>query len=238
MSLPAWRNGILGPERAIQEMTTGERRAGHARDSRDASAERRGVRAASAHAKREHAIEHCSFGFGLRDVNKKKKDSSMGALRTCGYERFGRRLAGEMGERERGTHALERAEVAEDHRGLAGSEAEDGLVGLAPFFVEQPRACRRLWTRWALWGAPARAGEKKRHRTRKYPLRSGDPGTYAFVFLGDLDETQLEDSFEKPSASVGGVRSSAVSEFATQTGDRMRDNGKEEEGNSPLFELE
>ena len=64
-----------------------------------------------------------------------------------------------MGKRERGTDAFQRAEVAEDHGRLAGScgepivsmhvpreatgartEAEDGLVGLAPFFFEQAGA--------------------------------------------------------------------------------------------------
>ena len=55
-----------------------------------------------------------------------------------------------MGERERRADAFERAEVAEDHRGLGGSEAEDGMVGLAPFVVEQSRAVGRVWARWAL----------------------------------------------------------------------------------------
>ena len=71
-------------------------------------------------------------------------------VRTCSYERLGSCLAGEMGKREGRTDAFERAEVAEDHRWLAGSEAEDGLVGLAPFFVEQLRACGQVWTRRTL----------------------------------------------------------------------------------------
>jgi len=134
-------------------MTTGERRTSHACNSRDAGAERCSIRTASPHAKREHAIEHCwvctSNSFQREDRTHRKKRCEYG-VRTCSYEGFGGRLAGEMGERERGTDAFERAEVAEDHRGLAGSEAEDGLVGLAPFFVEQSRACRRVWTRRAL----------------------------------------------------------------------------------------
>ena len=58
VSLPARGDGVLGPERAIQEMTPRERRARHARDRRDARAEGRRVRPASAHAQREHTIEH------------------------------------------------------------------------------------------------------------------------------------------------------------------------------------
>jgi len=93
-------------------MPPGERRARHTRDGRDARTKGCGVRSASAHAKGEHPIEQ------------------------CGYEGFGRRLAREVRERQRWADAFERAEVPEYHRGLAGPEAEDGLVGLPPFFVE------------------------------------------------------------------------------------------------------
>lgn len=58
MSLPTRRSRVLGPERAIQEMTPRERRTRHARDRRDARAEGSRVRPASAHTKGEHTIEH------------------------------------------------------------------------------------------------------------------------------------------------------------------------------------
>ena len=73
-----------------------------------------------------------------------------GQPRTCSYEGLGRRLAREVRERERRADAFKRAEVPEDHRGLAGPEAEDGLVRLAPLFVEQSRAGRWVWARWTL----------------------------------------------------------------------------------------
>jgi len=77
-------------------------------------------------------------------------DERESLLRTGGDERFGGRLAHEMGEREWGADALERAQVPEDHRGLARPEAENGLVGLPPFFVEKPRTCLRVWAGWTL----------------------------------------------------------------------------------------
>lgn len=58
MPLPTRGNGVLGPERAVQEMAARERRTGHAGDCRDARTEGCRVRAAAAHAEREHAIEH------------------------------------------------------------------------------------------------------------------------------------------------------------------------------------
>jgi hypothetical protein len=78
------------------------------------------------------------------------RTASGGLGRTCGDERLGGRLAREMGERERRADAFERAEVSEDHRGLAGPEAEYGVVRLAPFFVEQACAAGRVQARWAL----------------------------------------------------------------------------------------
>ena len=149
MSLPTRRNRVLGPERAIQEMTPRERRARHARHGRDARAEGSRVRPAPAHTEREHTIEH--YGFHI-----KRNETSLRLgrwVRTCGYEGLGRRLACEVREREGWADAFERAEVPEDHRGLAGPEAENGLVGLAPLFVEQSGAGGRLWTRWALEGS-------------------------------------------------------------------------------------
>ena len=149
MSLPTRRNWVLGPERAIQEMTPWERRARHARNRRDARAEGSRVRPASAHTEREHAIEHYEFHI-------KRNETSLRLdrwVRTRGYEGLRCRLAGEVREREGRADAFERAEVPEDHRGLAGPEAENGLVGLAPLFVEQSGAGRRFWTRWALEGS-------------------------------------------------------------------------------------
>jgi len=110
-------------------MTPRERRARHSRDRRDARTEGSRVRPASAHTEREHTIEQ------------------------RGYEGLGRRLAGEMREREGRADAFERAEVPEDHRGLAGPEAENGLISLAPLFVEQSCASRRLWAGRALDGS-------------------------------------------------------------------------------------
>jgi hypothetical protein len=79
MSLSAWRNGVLGPERAIQEMTTGERRTSYASNSRDAGAERRSIRTASPHAKREHAIEHCWYACKLVSTKRRhtKKEEAL-----------------------------------------------------------------------------------------------------------------------------------------------------------------
>jgi hypothetical protein len=147
MSLPARWDRVLRPERTIQEMTSGERRAGHACDSRDASTERGGVRAAPAHAEREHTIEHCRR-YHKTLINKKLRQNR--GEHTCGDEGLGRRLASEMGERERRTDAFECAEIPEDHRGLAGPEAEYGVVRLAPFVVEQSCAAGRVRARWAL----------------------------------------------------------------------------------------
>jgi hypothetical protein len=73
-----------------------------------------------------------------------------GRARTCSYKGLSRRLAREVRERERRADAFERAEVPEDHRGLAGPEAENGMIGLAPLFVEQSCAGRRVWARRAL----------------------------------------------------------------------------------------
>ena len=71
-------------------------------------------------------------------------------LRTRGYECLGSRLACEMREREGRADAFERAKVPEDHRGLAGPETEDGMVGLAPLLVEESRTGRWVRARWAL----------------------------------------------------------------------------------------
>jgi hypothetical protein len=71
-------------------------------------------------------------------------------LRTGGYECLGGRLACEMREREGRADTFERAEVPEDHRGLARPEAEDGLVGLAPLLLEQSRAGRGIRARRTL----------------------------------------------------------------------------------------
>lgn len=108
LSLPTRRNGILRPERAIQEMSAGERRTSHSRDRRDARTEWRGVGATSTHAKREHTIEHCQSNPSTRFNGERGE-------RTGSDERFGSRLADEVRERERGTDALERAEVSEYH---------------------------------------------------------------------------------------------------------------------------
>jgi hypothetical protein len=130
-------------------MTPRERRARHARDRRDARAEGSRVRPASAHTEREHTIEHYEFHIRENETSHEK----LGWTRTRGYEGLGRRLACEMREREGRADAFERAEVPEDHRGLAGPEAENGLIGLAPLFVEQSRAGRRLWAGRALDGS-------------------------------------------------------------------------------------
>lgn len=58
MSLSTWRSGVLGPKRAIQEMTPGERRTRHTRNRSDARTQGRSVRSASAHTEREHPIEY------------------------------------------------------------------------------------------------------------------------------------------------------------------------------------
>jgi hypothetical protein len=70
-----------------------------------------------------------------RDAGRERGEKGVG-LRTCDYECLGGRLAGEMREREGRADPFERAEVPEDHRGLAGPETEDGLVGLAPLLVK------------------------------------------------------------------------------------------------------
>ena len=59
MPLSTGRNGVLRPERTIQEMSAGERRTSHSRYGCDARAEGRCIRTASPHAEREHTIEHC-----------------------------------------------------------------------------------------------------------------------------------------------------------------------------------
>ena len=61
MPLSTRRDGILRPERAIQEMATRECRTSHSRYRRDACAEGRRIRTTSTHAQREHTIEHCPF---------------------------------------------------------------------------------------------------------------------------------------------------------------------------------
>jgi hypothetical protein len=135
MPLSPRRNWVLRPERAIQEMTTGERRASHTGYRRNARAKWRRVRARSSHAEREHTIEHFFFFTQLHQIYflmEKKKEE---VTRTGGDECLGGRLAHEVREREWGTDALERAEVPEDHRRLAWPEAEDGLVSLPPLFV-------------------------------------------------------------------------------------------------------
>ena len=113
-------------------MTPRERRARHARDRRNARAEGSRVRPASAHTEREHTIEHYEFHFRKNETNHQR----LWWIRTRGYEGLGRRLAGKMREREGRADAFEGAEVPEDHRGLAGPEAENCLIGLAPLFVE------------------------------------------------------------------------------------------------------
>jgi hypothetical protein len=143
MPLPTRRNRVLRPERAIQEMPAGQRRTRHSRNRRDARAKWRRIRATSTHAKREHTIEHCFHPSN--PINKKKMNEFCWEVRTGSDERFGGRLAYEVREREWGTDAFERAEVPEYHRGLARSEAEDGLVSLPPLFVEKPRASLRIW---------------------------------------------------------------------------------------------
>ena len=128
-------------------MATGERRASHSRDRRDARAKGRRIRAASAYAKREHTIEH----FPSISINQTLMVRRGGGwVRTGGDERLGGRLAHEVRERERGTDALERAEIPENHRGLAWPESENSLVGLPPLFVEEPRASLRIWAGWTL----------------------------------------------------------------------------------------
>ena len=126
-------------------MATGERRASHSRDRRDARAKGRRIRAASAYAKREHTIEHFPSIFNQSNINGEKGGWVGGWVRTGGDERLGGRLAHEVRERERGTDALERAEIPENHRGLAWPESENSLVGLPPLFVEEPRASLRIW---------------------------------------------------------------------------------------------
>jgi hypothetical protein len=97
--------------------------------------------------------------------------------RTCGYEGLGRRLAREVRERERRADAFERAEVPEDHRGLAGPEAENGLVGLAPLFVEQSCANMRVWARRALEGLHTRESLVRVHVNKmKGVFFPADPG--------------------------------------------------------------
>ena len=148
MPLPTRRDGILRPERAIQEMATRERRTSHSRYRRDARAKGRRIRTTSTHAKREHTIEHCPF------VHQQKKEHEtefcLFGKRTGSDERFGGRLAHEVREREWGTDAFERPEVPEYHRGLAWSEAEYGLISLPPLFVEQACAGLRIWAGWTL----------------------------------------------------------------------------------------
>ena len=81
MSLPTRRNRVLGPERAIQEMTPRERRARHARHGRDARAEGSRVRPASAHTEREHTIEH--YGFHIKRNETDYEDSVGGYARVA-----------------------------------------------------------------------------------------------------------------------------------------------------------
>jgi hypothetical protein len=150
----------------------------------------------------------------MKNPYQKKKRARWGGVggrpRTCGYEGLGRCLAGEVRECERRADAFERAEVPEDHRGLAGSEAEDGLVGLAPLFVEQSCAGRRVWARWTLEGshthgftlASASTFTFVLPQTRKNKTKRTGEATYAFVFFCDLDKAQLKNSFKKPSAPV------------------------------------
>jgi hypothetical protein len=85
---------------------------------------------------------------------------------TCGDEGLGRRLASEMGERERWTDAFECAEIPEDHRGLAGPEAEYGVVRLTPFVVEKSCAVGRVRARWTLSiGCDVHAKKQKQKKT-------------------------------------------------------------------------
>ena len=53
-------------------MATGERRASHSRDRRDARAKGRRIRAASAYAKREHTVEHFPSIFNQSNINGEK----------------------------------------------------------------------------------------------------------------------------------------------------------------------
>jgi len=90
--------------------------------------------------------------------------------RSC--KRFRGRLTREMGERQRGTDALEISEVAVDHGRLAGAESKDGIVRLPPLVFEQTGAVGRVWASRA-----------------------------ALVLLRQGRQAQFQDAFEEPVAS-------------------------------------
>lgn len=100
----------------------------------------------------------------------------------------------QMCQLEGRSDALETAQISVNHRWLARSETEAGVVRRSPAFIEDAGAAGRVRTSGALWDEVIfELAGREVELTR---------GTYALIFLCYVDQTELEYALKEPISSI------------------------------------